>query len=472
MNGKHPRARTSYLLLGMTLLGAAAFARPALAQTTPTAAPAFGQEPAATPPAQAPPVTSLDEPSLEPGVAARSYLQPGAHLTETVNSNLRSQSGLGGSGLIGITRVLGSLDMKRLWSRYDLNLNYIGGLSLYSDAWGQPTQTHSLDASQRYSWRTGNVSVCDSMSYLPEGSFGYSGSSGGGSCGGSSSGGGGSSFGSVSNTDPRLSNSTAINAQESLNPRSTVTFGGGYSFTDFLHTTSVATVNSHGVNAQAGYNRVLSRFDQIGVSYGFQQFQFPTQGAGTIVSNVVQALYAHQISGRMSLILGAGPQFTSVGVRMLANNPPSPAFSTVNLNVRASLKYRFPRTALEMSYARYTSSGSGLQLGSESDVIRGGIQRPLNRIWSANFDAGYSHHVALQAAAGRALGGSFQDGFTGGGVTRHLGRFFSLAMHYQYAYEYFSSTACKGGLIDCSHSFNRHIADVTLSWHPLPIRLD
>ena len=63
-------------------------------------------------------------------------------------------------------------------------------------------------------------------------------------------------------------------------------------------------------------------------------------------------------------------------------------------------------------------------------------------------------------------------GFGGGGLTRRLGRFFSLQMHYQYTFEYFAGDAC--AKLDCSngHTFNRNIGDVTLSWHPAPIRLD
>jgi len=115
-------ARTGILLLGVTWLGLSLLTPSALAQTTP--APAFGQEPTPPPQTQAPPVTSLDEPTLEPGAAVRSYLQPGVHLTETVNSNLGSAGGAsGGGGVAGITRVLGSLDLKRLWNRYNLSVD-------------------------------------------------------------------------------------------------------------------------------------------------------------------------------------------------------------------------------------------------------------------------------------------------------------------------------------------------------------
>ena len=455
-NSQHKSVRAGILLLGMTLLGLTLSTQPGIAQTTPP--PAFGQDPTAPPVTQAPPVTSLDEPSLEPSVSARSYLQPGAHISETVNSNLGGTGGSSGrNGVVGTTRVLGSLDLKRLWSRYDLSLDYIGGLSLYSDNFGGPTQSHSMNAAQRYSWRTGQIQVCDGLTYLPEGSFGFSAYGAGGSCGGSSIGGGGSSFGSLTKTDPRLTNSTGINLHESLSPRSTITLGGSYGFTDFFGNTSVGTVNSHQLGGQAGYNRILNKFDQVGISYGYQQFQFPTAGTGTIKSNVIQALYAHQVSGRMSLILGVGPQFTTIN-----------GLTQLNANVRASLRYHFPRTSLAMSYSRFTSSGSGLQLGSQSDVAKVGVQRPLNRLWTGNLDLGYSRHSALQRpGSSRAVGGTFQTGFTGGGVSRRLGHFFTLTMHYQYSYESFSDKARVG-----PGSFNRHIGDVMLSWHPRPIRLD
>ena len=179
---KHTIVKQSYrLVLAGGILMAAAWGQQDPGQTTPpepatttAPAPAFGQEP---PPAQitiAPPVTSLDQASLEPTVAVRSFLQPGVHLTETVNSNL------GASGTVGITRILGSLDLTRIWSRYAFLADYVGGVSLYSDSIGSPSQVHAMAAAQRYSWRTGQLQVRDGLTYLPEGSFGFSGFNGAG----------------------------------------------------------------------------------------------------------------------------------------------------------------------------------------------------------------------------------------------------------------------------------------------------
>jgi hypothetical protein len=440
---------------------------PAAVQGPVVPAPAYGQDLPAPQITQAPPVTSLDQASLEPTIAARSFLQPGVHATESVNSNLGANS-----GVIGITRLLGSLDLTRLWSRYAFSADYVGGAAFYSDAWGSPSQVHELAAVQRYSWRTGQLQGCDHMTYLPEGSFGFSGFNGaggstvGGSCGGSF--GGGSSFGSVGQ-NPRLTNAASLDLRESLNPRSSITAAVGYTFTDFLHSIDPATINSHQESAQVGYSRVLNHFDQLGLQYGFEQFQFPRQGAGTIVAHTVEGLFEHQVSGRMDLTLAAGPEFILLRL-------PTGTQTEITASAKASLRYRFPRNTVTLGYNRGVTAGSGIQLGSQTDEVRASLGRPLTRQWTGSVDVGYSHHRALQAPSltSNGLGGTYQAGFGGGGLTRRLGRYFSLQMHYQYTYESFAGDACSSGKIDCSngHTFNRHIGDITLSWHPAPIRLD
>src|SRR5258706_2188785 len=352
-------------LLGVTLLGATAWGQQDSAQAPATRAPAtqtpsppgpgFGQDP---PPPQvtlAPPVTSLDQASLEPTIAVRSFLQPGVHVTESVNSNF------GTSGTVGITRFLGSLDLTRIWSRYAFVADYVGGAALYSDSWDQPSQVHEMAAAQRYSWRTGQLQARDNLAYLPEGAFGFSGfnGAGGGSLGGPIVGGtfgGGGGFGSVGK-EPRLTNAATLDLRESLSPRSSVTAAVGYTFTDFLHSKDTGTVNSHQESAQAGYSRVLNHFDQLGLQYGFEQFQFPQANARTIVAHTVEGLYEHEVSGRMDLTLGAGPEFIIIRTPATASVP---AYTSTELtaSARAILRYRFPRDTATLSYNRHVTAGS------------------------------------------------------------------------------------------------------------------
>src|SRR5712691_5222541 len=79
--------------------------------------PAYGQENAPPPISENPPLSGLDVPSLEPHSAPISYLQPGATFNESADSNAGNVGG--GSGFTSVSRALGSLTLKRLWSHYD-----------------------------------------------------------------------------------------------------------------------------------------------------------------------------------------------------------------------------------------------------------------------------------------------------------------------------------------------------------------
>ncbi len=56
-------------------------------QSSGTPAPAFGGNTAATA-SDNPPISGLDQPSLEPNITARSFLQPGVQVSDSVDSNL------------------------------------------------------------------------------------------------------------------------------------------------------------------------------------------------------------------------------------------------------------------------------------------------------------------------------------------------------------------------------------------------
>lgn len=93
--------------------------------------PAYGQESAPAPVSDNPPLSGLDLPSLEPNAAPLSYLQPGATISETADSDVGGNFG-GASSFSSITRALGSIALRRLWSHYDLALDYVGGVGLYA----------------------------------------------------------------------------------------------------------------------------------------------------------------------------------------------------------------------------------------------------------------------------------------------------------------------------------------------------
>ena len=199
--------------------------------------PAYGQQNAPPPVSENPPLSGLDLPSLEPHAAPMSYLQPGATFSESADSNVGNELGGGGS-FTSVSRALGSLTLKRLWSNYDLGLDYIGGVGYYDLAGQGLKLMQQMDIDQKVSWKRGQLSVRDDFSYLPEGNFGGSygslGSQGIGSLGDTSFGAffGGSTLGSLG-LAPHITNVSLADISENLSPKSSLTAAGGYGFTHY-----------------------------------------------------------------------------------------------------------------------------------------------------------------------------------------------------------------------------------------------
>ena len=146
--------------------------------------------------------------------------------------------------------------------------------------------------------------------------------------------------------------------------------------------------------------------------YGYQGFNFST--GVSFHSNVIQLMWGHRISGRMDFLIGAGPQFTQISNVLTPVSNPTSADTvppcqfggtltslvlecpTNSLRIsaagRASLRYRFPKVSLDLTYDHYLTSGSGFFAGAESDIARLTATRPLGRIWSGFSDLGYSRN--------------------------------------------------------------------------------
>ncbi len=285
--------------------------------------PAYGPENGVPSISENPPISGLDMPNLEPHGAPLSYLQPGAHFSENVSTNL--QNSLGGSSTGTITDALGSLELQRLWSNYDLALDYLGGVGYYSTNGVGLKQIEELGVNQKITWKRGELGIRDAFSYQPEGTFGSaygSVATTGAALGGQSAFFGATALGSLGQV-PRIMNIALVDVVETLTPKSSLTVTAGYGFVHFLGTepgTGTSFIGNSQVSAQVGYNRLLGPHDQAALVYGYQGFDFST--GVTFHSNVVQLMWGHRISGRMDFLVGAGPQFTQLGnVLTVVNNP-------------------------------------------------------------------------------------------------------------------------------------------------------
>jgi len=445
-------------------------------------APAYGQDNPAPAVSENPPISGLDLPNLEPHAAPLSYLQPGAHVSESVDSNIANS--LGGSEVNSITRVEGSLELQRLWSHYDLSLDYLGGVGNYNASGVGIRQIQELGVYQKVSWKRGELGVRDAFSYLPEGTFGSS--YGSVSQNGAGLGGvgvffGGSALGSLGQV-PRILNLSLVDVVETLSPKSSITATAGYGFAHYLQndpTSGAPLIGSSQITGQLGYSRVINAHDQVAFIYGYQGFNFSTNE--TFHSNVMQLMWGHRISGRMDFLAGVGPQFTEINEQVSFLGLP---FSTHDLIIsavgRARLRYQFTRSSLYASYEHYLTSGAGFFAGAKTDLVHVEVNRPLNRVWNAFTDVGYSHNTRVTpptctAAASSDCPGvnasTYQTSFIGVGLQRHFGRSFHAFASYQFNELVFDSSYC-GTTAACNRISNREVGTIGVDWTPRPIRLD
>lgn len=482
-------------------------------QTPQAPVPAYGQESRPSAPiSENPPLSGQDLPSLQEHAAPLSYLQPGATFSESLTTNAGNTPG--GNTVGSITRGIGTLALRRLWSHYDLALDYMGGAAYYQKGGLGWKVLQDVGIAQKIEWKRGQLSLRDNFSYLPEGNFGASyGSLGSLGIAGMENGpllslGGGGGLGALGLT-PRIMNVSSAEISENLNPRSAVTAAGGYSFTHFYGTdevTGASFVGSSQISAQAGYNRLLTPHTQIAAVYGYQAFDFSVVGTA-FHTHVIQGMVGHRISGRMDMLLGAGPQFTFIDTQSAVCSDPNvpllfcqPPFATLlpvtikntktGVAATARLRYQFTKDSLDLRYRRFETSGGGLFTGAQSDVIRLQLEHPLSRKWSLSTDIGYAHNDRLQpltetqilACGAQISQGSrtacpandattYSYGYAGAALHRYFSREWHGFVSYQFNELSFDHSFCLSGAA-CNRIGNRQLVTFGLDWRPRPIRLD
>ena len=461
--------RLALLVLCLSIVAAAQSA--SQPDTTPAPAPAFGQTAPILNP-ENPPVSGVDEPSLELRTASRSFISPGLQVSETADTN--GSNNLGSSDLASISRVLGAFDLQQFWPKSDLFLEYVGGGAFYSNPY-YVKQLHSAGLEAVTRWRTGQITLRDAFAYLPDGSFniGFGGVPGFGIATGAGLGTGQAGalpgshlfgtgqLGSIGNT-PRLANTAILDMVQSINPRSAFTVVGAFSNAHFYDSTNTL-LNSDQITTQAGYSHLLSRHDQVGVIYAFQLFQFPQNTGGQVFNHVVNLRWSHTISGRMSFVAGAGPQYTDL--------QEGGELKHWSLSARAQLRYKFAHSSMVASYEKFTSAGSGFFAGADTQAARLGYTRPLGRTWEFYGDMGYSHNKKLQdVLVGGVTAGSYDEGSVIAVLRKHLGRTYDFFAAYRFSELAFDASTCITAT--CGRISQRQSGTIGVEWHPTPTRIE
>jgi hypothetical protein len=415
-------------------------------------------------------LTGVEDLSLGTMALERSYWQPRAAVSETVDSNPGSTTT--GNGSWGTwTTLLGGVDIHRISGVSELMVSYTGG-GMFSTGNSDASNgvIQELNLKYKYSFRRSTLSVFDQVSYLPESSFGFAGTAGASLPGIGTGTGSGSGFtpgqSILTPEGQNLSNAFAVELDTKLTSRTSLTFVGGYSV---LHYFDDNFLNYGDASFQVGYNYLVSRKDTVALSYNFSAFRYSNVDQ-SLNLNTIQGSYARRITGRLAFQIAAGPQFLSSRFPITSSTSSTTSATTSSSQLywalNTALQYQLRRAQISATYNHGVTGGSGVLAGAETDVASGSFNQQVSRTFNVGLTAGYSRNRGIAGSAGSEAQ-TFSYWFSGVNMTHPFGRSLDMFMNYQFQYQDTSMSGCVGSA--CSTNIIRHQFMFGVNLHKQPI---
>jgi hypothetical protein len=416
------------------------------------------------------PLTGVQSQTLGLPQVLHSYLVPGFQYSN-VGSNLGAPTALNqtpAAGWNSTSYVVGAVSLLRTWSAAELAVNYSGGGYFSSDGNLGNGSLHQLELAQIFQWRRWQFQLLDEFSFLPEASFGF------GAGTSISIPGIGGNLGSPYTTlqisykpsqsiftsyGTRYSNALTPQAAYAISPRASINFAGSYGILRFSDS---GNINSDDVIFNGGYNYALSKKDTIGVLYRFSAYRY-LGNPQALDDHLFEAAYGHKITGRLTLELFVGPEFTTFRV------PIENATHNLGTAGGVGVRYEWGGNKLTANYSRGLTNGSGIQIGSNTDLVQTGLDRWLSRRWRGNVNFGYARNRGLENSPASKSSSAFDSYYIGSALTRPIGRDLELTFAYQAQIQISNPVVCVGG--SCNGNYVQHRITMAFSWHAMPVVL-
>jgi hypothetical protein len=413
----------------------------------------------------------------------RSYWQPLFEVSGIASSNPQystSNSSWGGWGTF-----LGGVDISDTSGASRFTASYLGGGTYSNAAGAQDGTIQELGLTEQYSFRRATLSFFDETSYLPESSVGVGGIGGlplsGSGFTGLGSGIGSTGIGSgfvnsqtiLGGEGQNLSNTSIVQLNTFLSPRSSITVEGGYSLLHFFGSNN-NLVDSGDVLFQGGYNYQLSQHNTMALLYAYSHVSFSNSNQW-VDSHSIEGSFARRITGRLGFQVAAGPQFVilSSGAGIPAGTPtalgPSTGSSTqLDWTLASHVTYRYQRTDLGLAYSHGTVAGSGLLLGAESDTVTGTVNHQMSRRFTSGVSVGYSRNATLSSSGATMPGENYGYWFVEATLAAPLSETVALNFSYEMQYQNANNTTfCTG--MSCGTNLVQHLISVGLTWRQRPL---
>jgi hypothetical protein len=412
------------------------------------------------------PLTGVQTPTLGSPELRHSYWVPGFQYGNFVRSSILSQPTT--SSWNSTSFVAGTVSLLEAWNRSQLSVNYTGGGNFSTDKSQGNDSFHQLGLIQAFDWRRWQVSFIDQFSYLPQTQFGFAADSilANPGIGGQL----GPSLPALqpnyqpnqtifTSIGPRYSNSITTEIAYSISPGESVTVSGSYGILRFVEGGSIDTNDTI---LSTGYNHALSRKDTIGLLYRFSGYRY-LGNPQAINDHVAQLAYGRKITGRIALQLFVGPDVTTFRV------PLGSAHHRISGSGGASLTYAFRRSNLSFSYNHGVAGGSGQFTGSTSDEVQNTINHQLSRVWQGNVNFGLARTTSLGLSSASQVSQTFNSWFTGGGLSRPVGRSANFTFGYTAYIQNSRLPVCRAGT--CNTNYLQQQISLSFQWHTRPLVL-
>jgi hypothetical protein len=400
-----------------------------------------------------PPLTSAEPWSLGGLGGGRSFFVPSL----SVGMNADTNSGLARSGSSArmVATVSGRVQIQRVWAARQLQADYATGMEFNSRNSDFNGGAHSFGVSYSMQKNRWGMVFSDRASYATQ-TRGTIGGIGLGLPGLNQAAGNIDGLYSVTPSiltqrAGRITNTVMGEARYVAGRRSAFTFSGAYGLLHFLES---GYVNAKSGNFGAGYNYSLNGKDTIGVSYSGSLLRFDNDQPG-VNTHSVNLSYGRSLTGKLSLQVGGGAQFTKFG-----DAATSGTRSVVSWSVRNALRYRLSWSDLGLSYSRGVTEGSGIFAGAVTQNVQFNFGRQVSRMWRADFGGGYARNERLGGST--TPGGAINSWFARTGLTRPVGRYTSMSVRYYMQRQ-------SGGSMDIG---TRHAVGVSFNFRFKPFEID
>jgi hypothetical protein len=399
----------------------------------------------------------------------RSYWQPHFDVSGSGDSNaLETPHGLDWQTW---TSASGGVDIHRVEGISDLTMSLTSGGMFSNNSMLGNGAVEGLNFQEKISFRRSTLSLFDQGSYLPESALGF------GGLGAAAVPANGQALPGIAFNPNQavltgrvqtFNNADAIELNELLTSRTSLTYSGGYSLLRFFGSNS-SLLNYGIVNARAGYNYQITGKDKIAVLYTFADFRYAT-ATGSFSDHTLQISYGRVLAGKLAFQIAAGPQAVVSGTGTAATGGQeainaAPA-NRVSWSLDTSLQYQERRYGLGLSYDHGVGAGSGVLVGAQMDTIGGTLTRQMSRTFASGLTGGYSRSDGLPGA-GPAANQSYDYWFGGLNLAEPIGPSLGLTLSYQVQYQTSNGVACVGPA--CGGNVVRHIITVGLGWHERPL---